>query len=1440
MPNTGKLTGVYLNGQSVDTSDIGLTNLDSTAKTDPEPPHSYPSIDTSHGSVDPPHVVDDSSNALIALDEPPELIMRRGVPLYDGVYLVGTVNGVETLFCVDTGASSSLVSFKVFDQIPDKDKPSLRPTHKYRMADGQTLPTRGRATFTVRLGDLTLERDWAVAGITDDVLLGADTLQNDSSGSADLLLSEQRMVLRGTSIPLLIHQVPKLDVRTARAADHHIIPPMSEMLVDVYVDNQSESDEDLCVLVESAPQVNGFAVAASLANVRDNTTIKVRVMNPYPEPVSLKQDSIVGLASPCEDLQSVLCTESSDVSPLRARRISFNNGSETESVREVHTRDQRPRSTNLPEHLVELYERTIEGKSPAEAQALFDLLDEFQDSFSIDSADLGCTHLGEHVIVTGDASPIKQPPRRTPLAFEGEDRAALDKLQQQGSVRPSTSPWASPIVLVRKKDGTVRPCVDYRRLNTVTKPDAFPLPRTDDCLDAMAGATFFSTLDITSAYNQIPVKEEDIPKTAFATKFGLFEYTTMPFGLSNAPATFQRIMELALRGLQWTSCIIYLDDVIIYGQTLDEHMSRLRMVLTRLREAGLKLSPKKCFFLNTEVAFLGHLVSGDGVLPNPDNVNKLVHWPQPKNLTEVRGLIGLGSYYRRFVKDFAHIVKPLVHLTKKGVPFEWTTECELAFDKLKAALVSPEVMGYPHNDCSFILDTDACDVSIGAVLSQLQEGRERVIAYASRSLSKSERNYCVTDKELLAVVNYVQYYKHYLLGRKFLVRTDHQALRWLFSLKEPKNRVARWIEILSAFEFSVEYRPGTKHGNADGMSRCPEPRDCSCDVSERETIACGPCPKCQKRTMEMLGNLPGYEYEPARRSVIGDPELVQPNSCEQTWLSTLSKVVGSLWTSKQGHANSNPGSTNPPVSPQTEGQPKMEACGELSRRVQTRSASKATDRTTLPDANQRPPPPPVVRNPLQWATQYSANTLRGKQLDDPNVGTILRWVEEGQRPFGSRVCSSSPETRHYWNNWCLLRERNGVLYRQFLRQDGSGDHLQLIVPKSLRSEVMKQMHESVLSGHLGKRKTREKTLQRFYWFCLRDDVNAFVRRCDSCAANKPPAKPPRAPLGDLRVGAPMDRLATDILGPLPTTPRGNRYVLIVTDYFTNWVEVLPVPDQTAETCAEKILNEIIARFGCPLDLHSDQGANYRSQIFKELCRLLEIRKTRTSARNPKCNGKVERFNRTLVRMIRAYLKGQQREWDRQLGCLAAAYRATPHEGTGLTPNLLMLGREVRLPAEIMFGSGCSEGEITSYGDYVDSLRHRMQHAHDLAREHQGQTCKSQKDRYDGKTMLHKYQPGDYVWYLSEKRKVGENPKLYSPYEGPYVVLHKMSDLVYEIQYDPQRPPRVTNHNKLKPYEGSVHYKWAKNAVAKRQDGKRSRNRTVVLDTEPYESDLDPQ
>ena len=296
----------------------------------------------------------------------------------------------------------------------------------------------------------------------------------------------------------------------------------------------------------------------------------------------------------------------------------------------------------------------------------------------------------------------------------------------------------------------------------------------DDTLDALSGATWFSTLDCKSGYWQVGLAEKDRPKTAFSIAGGgLWQFTVMPFGLCNAPATFERLMERVLHGLSWKQCLVFLDDIIVFSKTFSEHLDILREVFNRLKTANLKLSPGKCILLQDKVNYLGHVVSADGVGTDPKKIESIVEWPTPRTVRDVRSFLGLCSYYRRFVKNFATIAKPLHSLTEKGVPFDWSGECENAFKELKRALTEAPILNYPIEDGDFVIDTDASNVGVGGVLSQIQNGQETVISYFSRCLSKCERSYCVTRKELLAVVATVKQFHHYLYGRKFLVRSDH-------------------------------------------------------------------------------------------------------------------------------------------------------------------------------------------------------------------------------------------------------------------------------------------------------------------------------------------------------------------------------------------------------------------------------------------------------------------------------------------------------------------------------------------------------------------------------------------------------------------------------------------------------------------------------------------
>ena len=505
-------------------------------------------------------------------------------------------------------------------------------------------------------------------------------------------------------------------------------------------------------------------------------------------------------------------------------------------------------TSDIPEHLKDLYLRSITYLTPEQSHEVRKLLIEFQDVFARHDLDVGEFTALYHRIATGNADPIKMRMRRTPLGFEAEEREHLQKMLKQKIIRPSESEWAAAPVLVRKKDKGLRYCIDFRKLNDVTKKDAFPLPLIDECLDSLSGNMFFSTFDLASGYWQILIHPDDCHKTAFVTRYGLFEHIRMPFGLCNAPSTFQRAMNLVLRGLTWNEVLAYLDDTIVLGKSFDHHVENIRKTLLRFRQYNLKLKPKKCLLFQIELEFLGRKVDRNGVSITPGKVETVLNWPVPSEKKHVEAFLGFVNYHREFIPDFAQIAEPLYALTGKN-DFLWGVPQQEAFETLKTRMVTAPVLAYPDPDCPFILDTDASNTAIGAELSQVQDGVERTIAYGSLTLTPTQQRYCTTRKELLAVVTFVRLFRHYLLGRKFLLRTDHSSLVWLTRFRYLEGQLSRWLEELSQYNMEILHRPGKKHLNADVLSRIPDSlQSCNCYEAGKDlsSLPCGGCPYCTR------------------------------------------------------------------------------------------------------------------------------------------------------------------------------------------------------------------------------------------------------------------------------------------------------------------------------------------------------------------------------------------------------------------------------------------------------------------------------------------------------------------------------------------------------------------------------------------------------------------
>ena len=699
-----------------------------------------------------------------------------------GIHLTACINGCGVNFVVDSGSTITVVSVRVFDKIPNHKKPALEHIkERFVLADGGTMNVLGRCVVDLSIGNLYLKHEVVVADVAAEGLLGSDFMMKHN---CILDFQRQSMVIDGEKVNIR-EELGELSICRVKVASDVEIPAGKEMVVPGQLIRRGKHAN--CGVIEPSSgfiEKHGLLVGRTLVDPT-RKIIPIRIMNISHESKKMHQDTVIGTFHTVNEVSEVLSKMAVDD-------------------------EECQKGDTLPDHLVDLFNRSSEHLSEQHVCELRSFLLEFQDVFAKSDHDLGRTGLVKHTIDTGDSRPVKQPLRRVPIHKRLEEERQVKEMLEKGVIEESNSPWSSAIVLVKKSDNSTRCCIDYRKLNELTVKDAYPLPRADDCFDSLTGAQWFSTLDLCSGYWQVELDPSAKPKTAFITRSGLYQFKVVPFGLCNAGATFERLMELVMAGLQWKICLIYLDDVIVYGESFDQELGRLRQVFLRLRNANLKLKAKKCSLFKRKVVFLGHVVSPEGISADPSKVESIKSWPVPKNTTEVRSFIGLCSYYRKFVKGFAEIAGPLHKLTEKNARFEWSEKCQAAFETLKECLMSTPILAYPDENVDFILDTDASHQGIGAVLSQVHNGSERVIAYGSRKMSRPERRYCVTRKELLAIVHFVKHFRHYLYGRKFLIRTDHGSLRWLMNFKNPEGQLARWLEVLGSYTFDIQHRPGKK------------------------------------------------------------------------------------------------------------------------------------------------------------------------------------------------------------------------------------------------------------------------------------------------------------------------------------------------------------------------------------------------------------------------------------------------------------------------------------------------------------------------------------------------------------------------------------------------------------------------------------------------------
>lgn len=979
------------------------------------------------------------------------------------------------------------------------------------------------------------------------------------------------------------------------------------------------------------------------------------------------------------------------------------------------------------EHLHELVCR-VEGQlTEEELESLHQLLLKNADLFTKDLRErVGKSVHQPHVIDTGDTKPLKVAQYRLPREHMQAVEEQTQEMLGNNVIRPSSSPWSFPVLLVKKKDGSLRFCVDFRKLNEVTKKDAYALPRIDDILDSLGGKRYFSTLDLASGYWQIPILEEHKEKTAFRTRSGLYEFNVMPFGLTNAPATFQRDMDLVLSGLNWELCLVYMDDVIVFSETFERHLEDLQKVFDRIRTAEMFIKVTKCNFCCKELEFLGHIVSEDGIRPNPKITKSIQDATVPDNVEEVQKFLGLTGYYRRFVKDYAKICEPLSSRLKKGAKFGPNPEVDHAVSILKEKLMSPPILAYPNFEKPFILYTDASNMQIAGILSQKDEqGRERVITYLSRKLHGPEFNYSVTELECLSLVTWVKALRQYLGGgREFTVITDHYALQWLHNNRDYSSKLMRWSLALQDYNFKVIHRPGSSHRNVDALTRPPFVAVTTRKKEANQTVM----ERAQQR----------------KESVNEYKESTQVEDQEEEEEIRLEK--------KSKHKSQQA----PQQKPVEEGMD-----DDLIIENEQQKQSDDSD--------------PYLKEG-EFTTNLDEDSFQKEILKqyinhlekDSDLLVYKKYLQNKELPPDEKTAT------HTIRECTDMIIDKGVLYRIITR---GGQVFQLVcVPQGMRSEVLNAYHDDFISGHFAVKRMWSRLRNKYFWRNMYQSIRDYVASCPTCQERRANLQK-YGLLKSIITTRPFEQVHIDILGPLPQTTTGNRYVLVFIDHFSKYVEAAALVETTAVTIARQFISRVFCRHGAPECITTDRGRNFLSEVLKSVNECLGVKHNTTTAYHPQANGMVERFNATLLKTLSMYVSPNQDNWDIYLDFAQAAYNFSPQESTGFSPHRMIFGKEPVLPVDINLGAL----EKDENSDFLRELKHRLSEVCEQARCNLESARVKQAKYYNQGRTLHDLQSGDKVLLYNPAIQKGTQ-KLNRPWKGPYTI-QEVSDLNATIVND---------------------------------------------------------
>lgn len=1017
------------------------------------------------------------------------------------------------------------------------------------------------------------------------------------------------------------------------------------------------------------------------------------------------------IISPTEQYVRILNLNSydADISKMTIQTTKLSNYIQASTQKQTATCNKNKLTDEQRKtRLITLLEPNIPEN--ADRAAIIKLCLEYADIFHLDDEFLTTNNFYTQNLSVEKTSPIYTPNYRLPASQRIEIDRQVQNMLDADIIESSRSPFNSPILLVPKRttgNAKWRLVIDYRRLNKNLIPDKFPLPRIDDVLDSLGNAIYFSTLDLSSGFHQIPLDKNSREFTAFSTTSGHYHFKRLPFGLNIGSNSFQRMINLALSGLTPDICFIYLDDIIVIGNSPQNHLQNLTKVFQRLRETNLKLNPPKCNFLKKEIQFLGHTITKDGILPDTSKYETILRYPTPKDAEETRRFTAFASYYRRFIRNFASIARPLTQFTKKNVKFVWTDKQQKAFESIKNRLINPPILTYPNFNKDFYLTTDASKIGCGAVLQQLHHDKLLPIAYASKTFNSAESKKAPIELELIAIWWAIKHFRPYLYGRKFMVLTDHKPLVYLYNLKDPSSKLTRMRLDLEEYDFDIGYLKGKTNVVADALSRISI-HDLK-QLSDENTATMTVLTRAQTRALQNLNPPNASLASPATN----DRGTDHPKMYEALNNYDASRRI-------QIHTNITQHDMNVHLLKNEK------AIHTLS--VKIHDMNEAALITAFEYALKS-----IENYVIQMVATNDEIPILALSLRDDVVNAL--GIQALKKVANNNLKSMKIE---------LFTPRKEV------------------VDEREKQRLLQENHDNPLSGHPGQKRLYKKLRNSYRWKNMKGDIQRYVQSCVHCKLNKVTRHTTTKMTITNTPARPMEIVSIDTVGPLPvSTLLGNRYIVTAQCNLTKYLILIPIPNKETKTLAKALVEKIILIYGPMHSILTDLGTEYISETMKEVLALLHVEHNTSTAYHPATLGSVERSHRVLNEYLRIYSAEQRHAWDEWIPYFSFAYNTTPHTAHNYTPFELFYGRTATLPTNLTN----TVDPVYNFDSYQKEVKYRLQTVWQRAQQ---LLHKDKERRVTNHTKLNELtlNVGDKVKLRKENRN-----KFDRHYTGPYTVTN---------------------------------------------------------------------